>query len=112
MAAFRRFASARLREWDLAQLTDTAELLVSELVTNAVTYAATPVRLHLARHEDYLHVDVLDGDHRIPVRRIAANEDEHGRGLFLVQALAHAWGTHAAAAGKAVWFELPTAKLA
>lgn len=109
VVAFRHFAATTLLSWQLDAIRDTAELLVSELVTNAVTYAATPVSLRIARLDGRVQVVVVDGDVHQPVRRVPASDDEHGRGLMLVDMLAASWGTRVAApTGKAVWFELPT----
>ncbi|UQA92094.1 ATP-binding protein [Streptomyces halobius] len=84
----------------------TAELLVSELVTNALRYAACAVRLSLSFRGDTLHCEVEDTSLGPSVVRGAREEDESGRGLLLVQELARAWGRRDSRVGKVVWFEL------
>lgn len=105
-----RRARALVREqlgtWDLSALTDTVELLVSELVTNAVRVARDRVQLQLIR-VDKLLVEVSDDNHNLPSLEPSESLDEHGRGLQLVSKLAERWGTARKAVGKVVWFELP-----
>ncbi len=84
----------------------TAELLVSELVTNAVRATARPITVRLLR-TDSLLCEVSDDDHRLPRLREPGRDDEDGRGLFLVNHLAERWGTSRVAGGKTVWFSLP-----
>ncbi|CAL9604441.1 SpoIIE family protein phosphatase [Streptomyces sp. enrichment culture] len=96
----------QLHEWGLAKLTDTTELLVSELVTNAVRHSRSrPVELRLVRG-DTLLCEVDDDDHELPTLLSAGPGDETGRGLRVVATLAREWGTSRTAAGKTVWFEL------
>ncbi len=85
-------------------LADTAELLVSELVTNAVRYADAPIGLRLMLDE-VLRVEVADPLPDPPRQRRAARTDEGGRGLELVHSLADNWGTRVEGEGKVVWFE-------
>ncbi|WP_441250429.1 SpoIIE family protein phosphatase [Kitasatospora sp. McL0602] len=101
----RRLVRGTLAEWEVERLTDTAELLVSELVTNSVRYASAPigVRLNLG---DTLLVEISDPLPDPPRERHAAEADEGGRGLELVRRLALRWGTRAEGMGKVVWFEL------
>ncbi|MDI5964304.1 SpoIIE family protein phosphatase [Streptantibioticus silvisoli] len=99
----------QLAEWGLEQLTDLAELLVSELVTNALRVASQEVTLRLMRVGALL-VEVSDDDHNLPQLRRADQDDEHGRGLALVSNLSRRWGTSRQAVGKVVWFELPLPK--
>ncbi|WP_165865576.1 SpoIIE family protein phosphatase [Vallicoccus soli] len=103
----RRLARRRLEEWGLHRLVDTAELLVSELVTNAVRYAREPVVLRLLLLDDRVEVSVADSDARLPRLRRAAPDDEGGRGLHLVGSLARRWGARSTPGGKVVWFDLP-----
>ncbi|MEV0264013.1 SpoIIE family protein phosphatase [Streptomyces sp. NPDC050617] len=107
--AGRRFLVRVLREWGLKALEDVAPLLVSELLTNAVCHVGGPIGLRLWRSARELGVEVADGGSPRPRARIAAAEEECGRGLLLVEALADAWGTRPEATGKAVWFTLRTA---
>jgi len=84
-----------LRDWDLAQLSDDAELLVSELLTNAVTaavQAGEPVLLRLLGDSGQLLIEVYDHSPRDPVSRPVSDESESGRGFMVVQALAHSCG--------------------
>ncbi|WP_226962474.1 SpoIIE family protein phosphatase [Streptomyces sp. C8S0] len=103
----RRLARKALTRWGLEDLTDSVELLVSEVVTNAVRYATRPVTLRLLR-TDVLRCEVGDDSPQLPRQRRARDTDEGGRGLFLVNRLARRWGATRLSTGKVVWFELPT----
>ncbi|MFD7731816.1 SpoIIE family protein phosphatase [Kitasatospora phosalacinea] len=96
----------QLAAWQLAALTETVELLVSELVTNAVRVARAEVQLQLIR-VDKLLVEVSDDNHNLPSLEPAESLSEHGRGLNLVSKLAEKWGTSRKAVGKVVYFEMP-----
>jgi anti-sigma regulatory factor (Ser/Thr protein kinase) len=100
------------REWGLADLADIAELLVSELVTNAVRAAgrvragqpAVPVvQLWLFSDQVSLALHVWDGSGEMPLRRDTGPEADSGRGLMLVDALGKEWGTYQKDGGKVVW---------
>ncbi|MEV5408071.1 SpoIIE family protein phosphatase [Thermopolyspora sp. NPDC052614] len=95
---------ARLAAWGLEELTMTTELLVSELVGNVVRHARGPIRLRLLRGR-VLTCEVSDGSLTTPRIRRPAVTDEGGRGLQLVAALAHRWGTRYTADGKCIWTE-------
>ncbi len=95
-----------LRRWGLTDLVPTAELLVSELVTNAVRYAQGKIGLRLIL-EDGLVCEVLDDSAALPRLRHPDDSDERGRGLQVVSQLAQRWGARRAGAGKIVWCELP-----
>ncbi|MFD7280814.1 SpoIIE family protein phosphatase [Streptomyces sp. NPDC059862] len=96
----------QLHDWGLARLADSAELMVSELVTNAVRHShRRPVELRLVRG-DTLLCEVDDDDHDLPTLRGAGPGDEAGRGLRVVSTLAREWGASRRGAGKTVWFEL------
>ncbi|MGW0080681.1 ATP-binding SpoIIE family protein phosphatase [Streptomyces sp. NPDC003393] len=101
----RRLAREALDRWGLQELTDSVELLVSEVVTNAVRYASRPVTLRLLR-TDVLRCEVGDDVPQLPRLRQARATDEGGRGLYLVNRLARRWGATRLSAGKVVWFEL------
>ncbi|MEU9555831.1 ATP-binding SpoIIE family protein phosphatase [Streptomyces fumanus] len=101
----RRLARHALARWGLEELTDSVELLVSEVVTNAVRYASRPVTLRLLR-TDVLRCEVGDDVPQLPRLRQARATDEGGRGLYLVNRLARRWGATRLSTGKVVWFEL------
>ncbi|MQS13160.1 SpoIIE family protein phosphatase [Streptomyces kaniharaensis] len=102
----RTLVREQLAGWHLEALSDTTELLVSELVTNAVRVARDRVQLQLIR-VDKLLVEVSDDNHNLPSLEPAEQLGETGRGLTLVTKLAERWGTARKAVGKVVWFELP-----
>lgn len=99
-------ARTRTREqllaWELGELAEVAELLVTELVANAVVHAAAPARLRLV-YDGELGLEVTDGSASPPALRCAEPEDESGRGLELVEALADRWGFESRKGGKTVW---------
>ncbi|MFG3252657.1 SpoIIE family protein phosphatase [Streptomyces sp. NPDC048172] len=101
----RRLARRALARWDLEELTEPVELLVSEIVTNAVRYAERPITLRLLR-TDTLRCEVGDDVPQLPRLRQARATDEGGRGLYLVNRLARRWGATRLSTGKVVWFEL------
>ncbi|MYV53962.1 ATP-binding SpoIIE family protein phosphatase, partial [Streptomyces sp. SID3212] len=103
----RRLARRALARWDLEELSDSVELLISEVVTNAVRYAERPVTLRLLR-TDVLRCEVGDDSPQLPRQRRARDTDEGGRGLFLVNRLARRWGATRLSTGKVVWFEIAT----
>ncbi|MFD5718725.1 SpoIIE family protein phosphatase [Streptomyces sp. NPDC127036] len=100
----RRLIRRALRRWGLDALLDTTELMVSEVVTNAVRFASRPISLRLLRTE-VLRCEVTDDSPLVPRMREAAPGDECGRGLFLVDQLALRWGATRVSSGKVVWFE-------
>ncbi|MEU9384412.1 SpoIIE family protein phosphatase [Streptomyces sp. NPDC048279] len=100
----RALATAQLTEWGLEGLVAATELIVSELVTNAVRHGAGPLTLRLIRHE-VLVCEVTDTSDSVPRLRHARPTDEGGRGLFLVAQLASRRGTRNSPAGKTVWAE-------
>ncbi|MET8169200.1 SpoIIE family protein phosphatase [Streptomyces sp. NPDC057456] len=101
----RRLARRALSRWGMEDMTDSVELLVSEVVTNAVRYATRPVTLRLLR-TDVLRCEVGDDVPQLPRLRQARATDEGGRGLYLVNRLARRWGATRLSTGKVVWFEL------
>ncbi|WP_327431469.1 SpoIIE family protein phosphatase [Streptomyces sp. NBC_01236] len=102
----REYARTQLVSWGLEPLVDTAELLVSELVTNALRYGEGEIRLRLLLDRT-LVCEVWDAGLVQPRRRRARDTDEGGRGLQLVGLLSAAWGSRRTPRGKTVWFELP-----
>jgi Stage II sporulation protein E (SpoIIE)/Histidine kinase-like ATPase domain/PAS fold len=95
-----------MKRWDLEDLIPTTELLVSELVTNAVKYSRGDVTLRLV-NEKALVCEVLDNSGALPRLRQANGEDENGRGLQVVRQLSQRWGARRTATGKVVWCEQP-----
>lgn len=104
----RRFVDEVLARWRCDALLDDVQLLVSELVTNAVVHAGSDVEVAVRLLSDVVRIEVVD---RAPVsmlRPASPEEDaESGRGLMLVETLASAWGVEPIDGGKAVWFEVP-----
>ncbi|MBG0853073.1 ATP-binding protein [Streptomyces spinoverrucosus] len=101
--------------WELPQdVTDTAELLLSELMTNAYRHARVPAGREIwarcALTDDRLRITVTDASDTLPTLATACLDDESGRGLALVAALADNWDTQRreCGIGKEVWFELVT----
>ncbi|MFD0029668.1 SpoIIE family protein phosphatase [Streptomyces sp. NPDC055059] len=97
-------ATRQVAAWGLGELAMTTELIVSELVTNAIRYAEPPIRLRLLR-DARLSCEVADGSSTAPRLRHARSTDEGGRGLFLVAQLAHRWGARYTKGGKIIWAE-------
>ncbi|MER7840690.1 SpoIIE family protein phosphatase [Streptomyces sp. NPDC096040] len=95
----------QLEDWGLSELSFTAALVVSELVTNSIRYAPGPVMLRLIRDRGLL-CEVSDHAHTAPHLRRARRDDEGGRGLFLVAQVSQRWGTRYTASGKTIWAEL------
>ncbi|WP_327581356.1 SpoIIE family protein phosphatase [Nonomuraea sp. NBC_00507] len=102
----REHVRAQLSAWNLDALSTTTELLASELVGNVVRHAKGPIQLRLLR-SDVLTCEVSDGSLTTPRIRRAAETDEGGRGLQLVSAISHRWGTRYTATGKCIWTEQP-----
>ncbi|GHE46351.1 SpoIIE family protein phosphatase [Streptomyces capitiformicae] len=106
VARARSLACNQLAVWGVDEAASfVVELVVSELVTNAIRYGGAPVCLRLIR-ERGLIVEVSDGGHTSPHLRRAAMEDEGGRGLFLVAQLTQRWGTRYTPTGKIIWTEV------
>jgi serine phosphatase RsbU (regulator of sigma subunit)/anti-sigma regulatory factor (Ser/Thr protein kinase) len=100
----RRLVRHTLAEWGLSECADVAELLASELATNAIRHASRPIGLRLMRTGSLL-CEVSDDDHHLPTLRPATELDEAGRGLNLVSRMARRWGANRTSDGKVVWFE-------
>lgn len=97
-------AARRLTEWGLEGLQDPTQLIVSELVTNAVRHSTGPIGLRLIQHQ-VLTCEVSDTDANSPRLRHARATDENGRGLFLVTQLSRRWGSRSESGGKVIWAE-------
>ncbi|WP_369244527.1 SpoIIE family protein phosphatase [Streptomyces sp. R41] len=107
VAVARRRTRAQLAAWDVDDETAfNTELIVSELVTNAVKYGTPPLELRLI-HDRTLTCEVRDAGSAAPHLRHAGTVDEGGRGLFIAAELAQAWGTRYTAPGKTIWTEQP-----
>ncbi|MFH8519567.1 SpoIIE family protein phosphatase [Streptomyces gelaticus] len=106
VARFRALAVQKLAEWGHSEAAFVIELVVSELVTNAIRYGGAPMRLRLIRDRSLI-CEVSDGGHTSPHLLRAAQEDEGGRGLFLVAQLMERWGTRYTPHGKTIWAEMP-----
>ncbi|WP_374116656.1 SpoIIE family protein phosphatase [Streptomyces gilvus] len=104
VADLRARATRQVEAWGLEDLALTTELVVSELVTNAIRYAEPPIRLRLIRDTD-LTCEVADSSSTAPRLRHARSTDEGGRGLFLVAQLTDRWGARYTPEGKIIWAE-------
>lgn len=112
--AGRHFVCAILTSWGLQRVNEVAELIVSELLTNAIRYAATTVQLSMLVRADVLTVTVTDARPELPPAPLCAGDGvashaEGGRGLTLVDALSSGWGVRRGDHHKDVWFTLPVA---
>ncbi|MEU0895261.1 ATP-binding SpoIIE family protein phosphatase [Streptomyces massasporeus] len=104
VAQTRKDVVEQLGRWGLSDAVFVTELVVSELVTNAIRHAEPPVQLRLI-HDSTLICEVSDGGNTAPHLRRARTYDEGGRGLLLVAQLTERWGTRQSAAGKTIWAE-------
>ncbi|MGW5605647.1 SpoIIE family protein phosphatase [Streptomyces sp. NPDC003753] len=103
----RRFTARTLRSWGVSQEADVVQLVVSELVTNAVVHTQGELRLDLTRAGNRIRVAVTDSLPRAPVKpRIVDWESTGGRGIMLVEAMSAAWGSVPVGGGKQVWSEI------
>ncbi|MER7841049.1 SpoIIE family protein phosphatase [Streptomyces sp. NPDC096040] len=100
----RHLVARQLSEWGLEPLVTPVELIVSELVTNAIRHGDGPGRLRLIQHR-VLTCEVSDTHTGRPRPRHPRGLDEHGRGLFLIAQLSRRWGSRCAGDGKIVWAE-------
>ncbi|MEU6018033.1 SpoIIE family protein phosphatase [Streptomyces sp. NPDC047515] len=105
VARMRAAASEKLDDWGLSELSFAMELVLSELVTNAIRHGSAPVTMRLL-NDHGLTCEVADGSSTSPHLRYAAATDEGGRGLFLVAQLSERWGTRYTPQGKVIWAEL------
>lgn len=103
----RRFVADVLRKWRCEDLLQTVELAVSELVTNALIHARTPVDVTVSLRERDVRVDVVDRGSGKPQIRASEEAADSGRGLLIVQSLATSWGVREGPGWKSVWFLVP-----
>ncbi|MFF1605313.1 SpoIIE family protein phosphatase [Streptomyces mirabilis] len=106
VAGARSQATAQLHAWELDELTYVTELVVSELVTNAIRYGGAPIQLRLIKGKTLI-CEVSDASSTSPHLRRARVFDEGGRGLMLVAQLTERWGTRYTGTGKTIWTEQP-----
>ncbi|MGW8688178.1 amino acid permease [Streptomyces sp. NPDC055817] len=105
VATIRSAVGKQLGDWGLDDAAFTTELIVSELVTNAIRYAGGgPIQVRLIRDRT-LTCEVSDTGHTAPNLRHAASDDEGGRGLFIIAQMTHHWGTRYTSTGKTIWTE-------
>ncbi|MGW1783972.1 SpoIIE family protein phosphatase [Streptomyces sp. NPDC002143] len=110
VAGTRKAATDQLAAWGLEEMSFVTELVVSELVTNAIRYGQPPIQLRLIHDTTTLTCEVYDAGSTAPHLRRARAFDEGGRGLLLVAQLTQRWGTRQTPQGKTIWTEqtLPT----
>jgi CheY-like chemotaxis protein len=106
-AAARVFVTERCVEWSCEPAIDAANLIVSELVTNAVLHGRSHPQLVLVHEGGSLRIEVADDSAASPEPRLPDDDDEHGRGLLLVGAFSAAWGVQPTASGKRIWAQVP-----
>ncbi|MFB8777208.1 ATP-binding protein [Streptomyces broussonetiae] len=106
----RQFARDVLLRWQLAELADEAQLVITELTANTINHArADHIRVTVRRlDEGRVRVAVIDRSRAVPVLRKVDDDTEHGRGLALVEAVSVEWGVDAFQRGKRVWADLET----
>jgi anti-sigma regulatory factor (Ser/Thr protein kinase) len=104
VAGARQQVATLLTDWGLSEVAFITELVVSELITNAIRYGRGPIQLRLI-HDRALICEVSDGSDSAPHLRRARDFDEGGRGLLLVSQLTQRWGSRQTAHGKTIWAE-------
>jgi anti-sigma regulatory factor (Ser/Thr protein kinase) len=103
----RQYVDGQLEALGFSLAVSVAELLVSELVTNAILHAHTVIEVTVDQHDDLVRVSVADNSPRSLRKRHHSVDSGTGRGLWLVERLATRWGVEPTSSGKVVWFELP-----
>ncbi|NKY16415.1 SpoIIE family protein phosphatase [Streptomyces somaliensis DSM 40738] len=104
VAPVRAACGRQLERWGLGEIGFTTELVLSELITNAIRYGSAPIHVRMLRDRNLI-CEVSDASSTSPHLRRAATTDEGGRGLFLVSQLAGRWGTRYTPGGKVMWTE-------
>ena len=102
----RRFVRENLRSWGADEHCETAVLLISELVTNAVLHARSAPEVVMRYEGTVLRIEVYDQSSVLPARRHYGLQAGTGRGIVLVEEMASDWGADQTGSGKVVWFEL------
>ncbi|MCA2229987.1 ATP-binding protein [Nonomuraea aurantiaca] len=112
--AARHSVGAQVRRWGFAEEGDTAELLVTEVVANAIPHTSDPIQVRLSGTHDVLRVEVEQqgASAQLPAAKLPSTEDESGRGLFLLESLSQEWGVDRTETGNVVWFELASSSSA
>lgn len=105
-AAARRFMEETLRRWSCGEVLDVVNLLVSELVVNAVVHGGSETDVSVVLTPAALRVEVADHDERVPAPKEAGDWDTSGRGLSFVASMSRAWGVQRFPGGKVIWFEV------
>jgi len=106
VAEARRFAHGCLTRWDLEEQADDVELVVTELVTNAIRHSRGPVTLSIGRRLDRIVVQVQDPSPDAPEHEPLGVLDDNRRSLLLVEEISSGWGSTPTSDGKRVWAEL------
>ena len=106
----RRLATAALDRWESAPAADTVELLVTELVANAVLHAGSAPEVAVLLLPDAIRIEVADDSPELPAPRAAGPTATSGRGMGLIEALATRWGAERTVSGKTVWVEVERPK--
>jgi anti-anti-sigma factor len=104
--AARELVASACAEWGLPETAIAAEVVASELVTNAVRHAGTSIDVRVTLRDDQLRISVRDGEAGLARRQSPAEADAHGRGLLIVDAVATTWGNVPIGDGKVVWATL------
>lgn len=103
----RKLVESQLSAWGVEFVRDDLQLIASELVTNALTHTDGPVTISLIAAPDHVRIEVADAGSATPTVRSPSDDDDHGRGMAIVEMLSRAWGTIATETGKTVWAEVP-----
>ncbi|MBU6529682.1 ATP-binding protein [Streptomyces mayonensis] len=105
----RRITTASLRRWGVPEaVIDNVVLVVSELVTNAIEHGGSNTALRVCLNDGELRIEVADGNQSPATLQDPADDDESGRGLYLVALLAELWGTNDAGATTWCTLRLPS----
>jgi anti-sigma regulatory factor (Ser/Thr protein kinase) len=96
-----------LRRWECGDVLDIVNILVSELVTNAITHAKSEADVTVLLTPTSIRIEVTDTGGGTPQPKELVQEGTSGRGLAIVEVMSSAWGVVAREQGKTVWFEVP-----